>query len=197
MPKTRCLFGPSSRGKKKGKNEHSQGEERLTLPTFHPTLDSIEQEEANRDHLPPSSSSCNHDTTHLRPGMTCTTLTLPHPRPRTLFDRHKGIAAPKSRPNSYKFILRKLGLLAKEFEDKIDQDIDELFQEIQNEQRQTLLETLPYERVLSKANCRSLFTVPPAGLLLSIYRWAHGLSGPVLSSNDVASSSHASHPNDE
>lgn len=61
-----------------------------------------------------------------------------------------------------------------EFEERIAQDVDELLQEIEDERRQALLETLPYERILSKVDCRRLFNlgVPTSGSLLGVHRWA-------------------------
>ena len=49
-----------------------------------------------------------------------------------------------------------------------------MFQEIENERRQALLETLPYERPLTQVDCRNLFRFgnPPSGSLLGVYRWA-------------------------
>lgn len=94
-----------------------------------------------------------------------------------------------------RFVLRRLGISAQEFEDKIQQEIDDLFQEIKDERRQALLENLSYERVLSKADCRQMFTTPPTNSLLGVYRWAHDLSDDDSPSIDDPSSSQAPHHN--
>lgn len=76
----------------------------------------------------------------------------------------------------YRFIHRKLGLTAMEFEERVTNDIDEMLAEIERERRQALLETLPFERVLSKEDCRQMFresgAPPPTSSLLGVYRWA-------------------------
>ena len=63
-----------------------------------------------------------------------------------------------------------------EFEERVTNDIDEMLAEIERERRQALLETLPFERVLSKEDCRQMFresgAPPPTSSLLGVYRWA-------------------------
>jgi hypothetical protein len=105
-----------------------------------------------------------------------TTLSLPQWTQRTPFDKYKGITSPQPLTNPYRFIHRKLGITAAEFDAKVAQEIDDLLQEIENERRQALLESLPLGCALSKADCRKLFPQPPAsGSLLGVYNWAHDI----------------------
>ena len=99
---------------------------------------------------------------------------------RTPFDmyRNRGSAPPQHQPqpNPYRFTLRSLGLTEQEFEDKIEQEIEELFQEIETERRQTLLENIPMGCALTKADCRNLFRGnPPSGSLLGVFNCAYDI----------------------
>lgn len=117
-------------------------------------------------------------------------VTLTHPWRRTPFDRYRGFETPDPPPNPYRHVQQQLGLSEQEFEARIAQDIDELFQEIEDERRQALLETLPYERILSKADCRRMFNPnePPSGSLFGIFRWAFEID---------ETSSHSPPPHDD
>lgn len=113
-----------------------------------------------------------------------TTLSLPQRKQRTLLDKYKGIAPSPPKDNPYRFIQRKLGFSMSEFEDKIDQEIDELFQEIEQERRQALLESLPLGCALTKADCRKLFPTPPSGSLIGVYNWAHDIDSTPSARDD-------------
>ena len=117
---------------------------------------------------PPQQQECPSVATYR------VTLTLPQPSSRNPFDKYRGIPTPEPPPDPYRLIRRKLGLSEEAFEAHIEQDIEEMFQEIDNERRQALLETLPYEWPLTQADCRKLFRFgdPPSGSLRGVYRWA-------------------------
>ena len=86
---------------------------------------------------------------------------------------------------------QKLGGLTSEFEDKINEEIEDLFQEIENERRQALLETLPFERVLSKEDCLRIFNssdTPRTGSVLGVLIWASELEASGTTTPQKASS---------
>ena len=167
-PKKRCLFRP-------GKHRtHSQNPEagQALIPAH--TSGEVPS------HLPPLSGDYlefnDHEFT-IAPDRP--TLTMPMTQRRSPFSHYKDRirAGPSSPgPDPYRFLYRKLGVTAAEFEDRTTEEIEELFQEIEAERRQALLESLPCERVLSKADCRQMFQnigIPTTGSLLGVYRWAH------------------------
>ena len=102
---------------------------------------------------------------------------------RSPFGSYKAPTETTSEPNPYRFVHRKLGLSESEFEDKITNDIDKLLQEIETHRRQELLETLPFERVLSQEDCLQMFAqsgVPTSGALLGVYKWATEQDDPPI-----------------
>ena len=104
-----------------------------------------------------------------------TTLAPPPTFKRTPFDRYKRTHLPETGPDPYRFVHEKLGVSAAEFKDRVNEELDDLFQEIETERRQSLLETLPYERTLSKDDCLRLFSsprTPRTGSVLGVLRWA-------------------------
>lgn len=89
--------------------------------------------------------------------------------------RYKGKEALTIRPPPYRFLCKQFGLTETEFEDKIAEEIDDMLQEIEHERRQALLETLPFERVLSREECRRMLEAsqtPLTGSQLGVLRWA-------------------------
>lgn len=118
--------------------------------------------------------SCEPNQDCVRPPQDRVTLTLPFYTRRNPFDKYRGKSYTEPAEYPHRLIIRKLGLTEKEFEDKLTQDIDEMLQEIELERRQALLDTLPYERILTKQDCLQMFASgpPPAGPLRGIYNWA-------------------------
>ena len=138
-------------------------------------------------------------TTNCAPtSMFRTTLTHPYWNQRMPFDKYKGIPPPPPQPNPYRFIHRKLGISEAEFDARIEQDIEDMFLEIENERRQALLESLPCGSALSKADCRKLFPRPPAPRSLrGIYYWAHDIDPPDRNADpafDATPPTHAQSP---
>lgn len=80
-------------------------------------------------------------------------------------------------PDPYRFVHAKLGLTAKEFEQHVNNDIDELLTEIECNRRQELLEQLSYERALSKEDCLKLLNGQEldTGSKWGMFRWAADL----------------------
>jgi hypothetical protein len=84
------------------------------------------------------------------------TLTLPIRRP-SLLARYRDKKTPVTDSDPHRFIRRKMGLTATEFENRLTNEIDELLLEIDRERRQALLKSSPLERVLSKEDCHGCF----------------------------------------
>ena len=167
--KRRCFFGPN---KHRGKADNASPSLAFDIPTTSQQNRLPTQEPA--DHRPPpQSSSVRSQVGRSRP-----TLTLPFHRYKSPLERRKDKTPQEPQPNPYRFIQRKLGLTETEFDNRLTQDIDELLQEIENERRLALLESLPCGRVLTKDDCKQLFPLsrpPTSGSLLGIYSWAHDL----------------------
>ena len=160
-PKRRCLFGPGKRTERGRSTEGGQGQTTAHTP-FPPNRYFLEE---------PQETVIGPD----RP-----TLTMPMTRRRNPFSRYKDPATTPPGPDPYRFIHRKLGITAAEFDERITTEIDELLQEIEDERRQALLESLPL-RVLPKAEClQMLQTYPPplTGALMGVYRWASSPDDP-------------------
>jgi hypothetical protein len=166
-PKLKCNFGPRRPGNQHNLEEREAPEKHKRLRLLSPSSDRITST------APPHTARASiiNSTTTLAPP--------PFRVRRTPFDRYK----PHSRtwpeqdpgPDPYRFVYQKLGITATEFEDRVNTEIEELFQEIENERRQALLETLPFERPLSKDDCLRLFSssaTPQTGSTIGILRWA-------------------------
>ena len=111
----------------------------------------------------------------IQVGICRTTLTAPYLPWYKQAEHSQPTSEQGTGPFPYRLIAEKLGLTDAEFEDKITTDIDELLSEIEEERRQALLECLPFERVLTKADCHRIFSAPDApqtGSTLGILRWA-------------------------
>jgi hypothetical protein len=163
-PKKKCRFGPHKGGDSngptalKGKGVSSKDD---------------------RGYYPLSQSSPTAERTQGRidgePINPTTTLAPPPTIKRTPFDRYKRIYHPEPRFDPYRFVHQKLGVSATEFEDRVNEEIEDLFQEIDRERRQALLETVPFERTLSKEDCFRLFSdpdIPRTGSVLGVLKWA-------------------------
>lgn len=178
-PKVRCGFGPRARC-----------EEDDTIGPPSGTFSSP----VRVPHSPPSSSgrrdipSLNRRTDsegQPRPPITThlpadrVTFTLPHRPLPSPFERYKATAATTPEPDPYRFIHRRLGLTAAEFDAKVSQDVDELLKEIEDNRRQELLEALPFERPLSKEECLRMIDtsgVFTSGSTLGMFEWAADLN---------------------
>jgi hypothetical protein len=102
-----------------------------------------------------------------------------HLPPRTPFDRYRYKETSPPRPAQQ--LHRQFGISEREFEDRIAEEVDELLTEIENERRKTLLETLPFEGVLTKEDCRNMFSAtgfPQSGSVRGVYHWAFNLDDP-------------------
>ena len=110
------------------------------------------------------------------------TLTLPNPPKRTPFDRYRKRNTTESDPSlsldPYRFTYQKLGVSAEEFKLRAEEEVDDLLKEIDNNRRTALLETLPFERPLSKDDYLRQFNPsaqPPSGSNIGNYMWAADL----------------------
>ena len=171
--KERCTFGP--RRSKEGRSDLTSDASNNSAVPLQPLADtSTLQARTPPVQLPIGS----------RP-----TLTLPFHRYQTPLERYKNKTPFDPPQDPYRPIRRKLGLFEAEFEDRITQDIEELFQEIENERRQALLETVPFGRVLTKADRRLMFNpaeVLASGSLRGVHRWVFDLdaSTPLSAEDD-------------
>ena len=160
-PKKRCCFGP-----------------RKIQPEVRTRCDAARVHQGSPVHFPhhlDRSQIGGHEpqSGHVLPSIT--TLTPPYSSQRSLVARYKGKEALTIRPPPYRFLCKQFGLTETEFEDKIVEEIDDMLQEIEHERRQALLETLPFERVLSKEECRRMLEAsqtPLTGSQLGVLRWA-------------------------
>ena len=169
-PKKRCCFGPRKRGDNDGPPSLI-GQETPHNDVRGHTLSH------SRDQDNPIRSSHTEETRQHDEGLITSAATLAPPiqRKRTPFDRYRGITHKEPELDPYRFVHQRLGVSASEFKDKINDEIDDLFQEIERERRQSLLETLPFEKALSKEDCLRIFSspnTPQTGSVLGILRWA-------------------------
>jgi hypothetical protein len=103
-----------------------------------------------------------------------TTLINPVPTRHSPFGGYKTHTR-EPLPLPLRLAQQRLGISEEELERRIADEIDELFQEIGQEHRLVLLETLPFERVLSKEDCIRMFSAPGTsveGHRLGILKWA-------------------------
>lgn len=108
----------------------------------------------------------------------------PNPIKRTPFDRYRNkqptpTAEPSSSLDPYRFVHQKLGITAEEFNCRVDEEIEDLLKEIENNRRTELLESLPFERQLSKDDFLTFARANPqpiTGSNIGNHAWAADLS---------------------
>lgn len=105
------------------------------------------------------------------------TFTSPHSARGSPLNRFKASTSNAPAPDPYRFIHAKLGLTAEEFQERTRTDVDEFLAEIDEERRQVLRESQPFERILSKEECLLMFRDerPNTGPLIGIHSWAADL----------------------
>jgi hypothetical protein len=115
------------------------------------------------------------------------TLMPPGPSWRTPFDHYKHSAENAPQPDPYRFVHKRLGLTAAEFNAKVTEEINESLRAAQAER---CLERIfppatgnqePLPRILTKEDCLAFFNAtghPTTGSLLGVWRWAADLGIP-------------------
>jgi hypothetical protein len=110
-----------------------------------------------------------------------TTLAPPALSNMTPFDHYKAGPAPAPRDDPYIHIHRKLGISAETFDERLNQEVEELLQEIEEERMastsHTQQEAGPVERVLTEDECYRMLRDKELtfGSMLGMYKWAVGL----------------------
>ena len=109
---------------------------------------------------------------------------MPHnPPKRTPYDRYRNKhrtpeAEPSTSLDPYRFTHQKLGVTADEFQKRVEDEVDELFKEIESSRRAELLESLPFERPISKDEYLRISHAskePASGSRIGNYMWAADL----------------------
>lgn len=111
------------------------------------------------------------------------TFSLPNLTKRTPFDRYRqrsraDATDPSPSLDPYRFTYQKLGVTAEEFQRRVEEEVDDLLTEIDTNRREALLETLPFERPISKDDFLRRFNPndqPPSGSNIGNYMWAADL----------------------
>jgi len=125
-------------------------------------------------HVPPETEELSRFPARI-------TLAPPAPTQRTPFDHYKAGPSPAPRDDPYRFIHRKLGISTQTFEERINQEVEELLQELEEERtsskKSTQQEAGPSEHVLSEDECYWTLRDKEltSGSMLGMYKWAVGL----------------------
>ena len=177
-PKKRCRFGPGrERLATYSRTTLSNDDGRSTDPSLshqrHPLAPILPH--GTRPSHNARTPSCKHPRTQADPNSSVRiTLTPPQINPATPLERYKNPCREET-PSPFRFAQKKLGIPEHLIKNHVTQEIDDLLQEIDQERRQALLETLPIDRALSKDDCIQFFSatgIPPAGALRGVYCWA-------------------------